>query len=79
MSDSNGNKRTTVYLDPKVHRALKLKAAEGDRTISDIVNESVRRTLNEDLIDVRSLNSRKGEPDRPLDEFIQEITKSGLL
>ena len=45
-------KRATIYLDADLHRALKLKAAATDRTLSDIVNEAVRRELSEDADDL---------------------------
>ena len=41
--------RATIYLDEELHRALKIKAAATDRTISEIVNEAVRRDLAEDV------------------------------
>ena len=41
-------KRSTVYLEPEVHRVLRLKAAETDRTISDLVNEALKHSLAED-------------------------------
>ena len=79
MPDSNDPKRTTIYFDPEIHKALRFKAAEADSTVSEIVNEAVRRTLREDLLDTRSLKSRKGEPARSFEEFVQEMSKSGLL
>ncbi len=47
MSDA---KRATVYFDVEIHRALKLKAAANDRTISDLVNDAVRLALVEDAV-----------------------------
>ena len=79
MPESNDPKRTTIYFDPDIHKALRLKAAEADSTVSEIVNEAVRRTLREDLLDTQALKSRKGEPARSFEEFVQEMSKSGLL
>lgn len=79
MPESNDPKRTTVYFDPDIHKALRLKAAEADSTVSEIVNEAVRRTLREYLLDAQALKSRKGEPARSFEEFIEEMNKSGLL
>jgi hypothetical protein len=45
-------KRATIYLDEDLHRALRMKSAVTDRTISDIVNEAVRRDLAEDAEDL---------------------------
>ena len=49
MSES---KRATVYLDAEVHRAVRLKAAATDQSISEIVNDAVRRSLAEDADDL---------------------------
>jgi len=46
-----GSKRVTVYFDSEVHRALRLKAAATERTVSDLVNEAVRLALSEDVED----------------------------
>ena len=43
-------KRSTIYFDPKIHRAVRRKAAAADSSISNIVNEAVRRSLLEDLV-----------------------------
>jgi len=55
-------KRATVYLDPDLHRALRLKAAETDRSVSEMVNEAVRLALTEDQIDLAAFEERAGEP-----------------
>ena len=47
-------KRATVYFDAALHRALRLKAAETDQSMSDLVNAAVRRTLGEDAEDLHS-------------------------
>ncbi|HYM91569.1 MAG TPA: CopG family transcriptional regulator, partial [bacterium] len=41
-------KRTTVYLEPDLHKALKVKAAETDQSVSDLISGAVRRSLLED-------------------------------
>lgn len=47
-------KRVTVYFDPELHKALKLKAAEQDESISNIVNKAVGLSLAEDAIDLEA-------------------------
>ena len=47
-------KRATVYFDPKIHRALRLKAAETDRSVSDLVNQAVRESLSDDAADLEA-------------------------
>lgn len=76
---AEGNKRTTVYLEPHIHKLLKLKAAEDDCTISDLVNESIRLRFKEDAIDLAAVRDRAKEPSRSFEEFVEEMSKSGLL
>lgn len=72
-------RRSTIYLEPLLHKALKLKAAENDRSVSDLVNEAVRLSLKEDAIDLEAIRKRRKEPRRSLESFIQEMIRSGLL
>lgn len=72
-------KRATVYLDPPLHRALRLKAAETDRTISDLVNEAVRAALAEDAEDLAAIDARRGEPSVSFSDFVQQLRAEGKL
>jgi len=72
-------KRATVYLDPQLHRALRLKAAETERTISDIVNDAVRFALAEDAADLAAIDDRASEPTRPFDAFVKDLRRRGRL
>jgi len=72
-------KRATIYFDPEIHRALKLKAAETERTLSDLVNEAVRESLAEDLEDIEAHEARVAEPSIPFDEAVRKLKKRGLL
>ena len=76
MSDS---KRATVYLDPSIHKALKLKAAESDQTISDLVNKAVSLSLAEDAVDLEALKERKKHSERGFSSFVRELRKDGLI
>jgi len=42
------SKRTTVYLDPDLHKALRLKSVAVSRSLSDLINEAVRESLKKD-------------------------------
>lgn len=72
-------KRSTVYLDSKLHRALKMKAAELDRTISDLINEAVRQILAEDFEDLKAFEDRKDEPNLDFETILKELKSSGKL
>lgn len=77
MEDSQ--KRATVYFDPALHRALRLKAAETDRSLSDLVNEAVRLSLAEDAEDLAAFESRASEPDLPFETVVKELRRSGKI
>lgn len=38
-------KRATVYLEPDLYKGLKIKAAETSKSVSQLINESVRESL----------------------------------
>ena len=72
-------KRATIYLDTNLHRALKIKAAQNDRTISDLINEAVRTILSEDLEDVTAIEDRKDEPNLDFTTVLKELKASGKI
>lgn len=72
-------KRATVYFASDVHRALRLKAAALDRSISDMVNEAVQAALAEDAEDLASFTERKAEKSMSFDAFVQGMKRRGRL
>ena len=72
-------KRATVYLDPDVHKALKLKAVETSRSISDLVNEAVKETLAEDADDLAAFENRVNEPLISYDVMVKRLKKDGRI
>jgi plasmid stability protein len=72
-------KRATVYFDPEVHKALRLRAAANDQSISDMVNEAVRASLAEDAIDLAAFDKRKRERSVSFDSFVQGMKQRGAL
>jgi hypothetical protein len=72
-------RRTTVYLEPDLHRALRLKAVEADCTISDLVNGAIRRSLAEDAEDLAAIEDRVAEPSVPYGEFVKALKRDGKL
>lgn len=71
--------RTTVYLQPKVYRALKVKAATTDRSISDLINTAVLEALREDALDLEAFEKRAKEPSRPFEKVLEGLKRDGLL
>jgi hypothetical protein len=72
-------KRSTVYLDPKLHRALKVKSAQIERTMSDLINDAVRLSLSEDYDDLLALEERQNEPSVDFKDVLKELKDSGKL
>jgi plasmid stability protein len=71
------SRRATIYFDADVHRALRLRAAACNRSISDMVNEAVRMTLAEDADDLRDVEQREEEESIGFEEFVSSLSKSG--
>lgn len=71
--------RTTIYLKPKVYRALKVKAATTDRSVSDLVNAAVLESLREDALDLEAFERRSKEPSRPFEKLLEELKREGAL
>lgn len=72
-------KRSTIYFDPDIHRALRLKAAASDRSISDVVNDAVRQTLSEDASDLEAFEKRRREPALDFESVVLRLRRSGKL
>jgi hypothetical protein len=72
-------KRSTVYLDPVLHKALKLKAVETSRSISDLVNAAVREALAEDAEDLAAFDERADEPLISYDEMVKRLKADGRI
>lgn len=73
------SKRATVYFEETVHRALRLKAAETDQSISDLVNTAVRRTLAEDADDLAAFRDRASEPTLAFEDLLRDMKRRGTL
>jgi hypothetical protein len=72
-------KRATVYFDPAIHRALRLKAAETDRSLSDLVNEAIKLSLAEDAEDLDAFEERASEPNLAFEAVVKELRKRGKI
>lgn len=71
--------RATVYLDPSLHKALKLKAVETSRSLSDLVNEAIRMNLAEDAEDLAAFDARKKEPTLSFEQFVKDLKRHGKI
>jgi plasmid stability protein len=75
----SSSRRATVYLDPELHRALRVKAAVTDQSISDLVNSAVRQTLSEDAEDLATARARAREPNLDFESVLKDLRRRGKL
>ncbi|HEX9691734.1 MAG TPA: hypothetical protein VGA22_06520 [Gemmatimonadales bacterium] len=75
----NKMKRATVYFDPALHRALRVKAAETEQSLSDLVNSAVRVTLAEDAADLAAFATRAKEPSLAFEDVLKDLKRRGKL
>ena len=66
-------------MDTDLHRALKIKSAQSDRTLSELVNFAVRQSLAEDHEDLLAFDERKDEPNLDFEDVLKELKASGKL
>lgn len=71
--------RMTVHLQPKVYRALKVKSATTDRSVSELVNAAVIEAFREDAIDVEAFDKRSKEATRSFEQVLKDLKRDGLL
>ncbi len=76
---STSAKRATVYFDSDLHRALRIKAVETDRSVSDLVNEAVKLSLAEDAEDLAAFEERAAEPNLVFEDMVKELKRRGKI
>jgi hypothetical protein len=72
-------KRATVYFTADVHKALRLRAAASDRSISEMVNDAVRTALAEDAADLEAFTERRGEKSVSFESFVSGLKRRGRI
>ena len=72
-------KRTTVYLDSDLHRALRIKAAQTELSMSELVQEAIKFSLAEDSIDLTAFEQRRKEPSLPFEDVLKKLRKNGKI
>jgi len=73
------SKRSTVYFEPEIHQALRMKAASIHISVSEVVNEAVRIALREDQEDLSAFEQRAGEPILSYEELLKDLKSNGKL
>ena len=72
-------KRATVYFDPGLHKALRVKAAQTEQSLSELVNAAIRQSLAEDAEDLAAFEDRAREPSLAFEEVLKDLKRSGKL
>ena len=72
-------KRATIYLDPDLHRAVRMKAVEIEKSVSDLVNAALRQSLAEDADDLAAFRARAKEPSLDFEAFVKGLRRRGKL
>jgi plasmid stability protein len=72
-------KRTTIYLDADLHHALRIKAAETEHSMSELVQEAIKLSLAEDSIDLSAFEQRRKEPSLPFEDVLKKLRKNGKI
>jgi len=73
------SKRATIYFSSDVHKALRLKAAASDRSVSDMVNDAVRIALGEDAEDMEAFATRRNEKSTTFESFVAGMKRLGRI
>jgi hypothetical protein len=76
---NQANKRVTVYLKPEYHRALRIKAAETEFSVSDLVNSAVKQSLLEDAVDLEAFEKRSQEPLLVFEDVVKTLKRDGKI
>ena len=72
-------KRATVYLDPVLHKALRLQSVETSRSVSELVNDAVRDELAEDARDLAAFDERANDPTMDFEDFVKGLKRDGTI
>ena len=77
MSDLS--KRSTIYFDPSIHHALRLRAASSQVSVSELVDEAVKLLMREDQEDLAAFAQRASEPEISYEVLLADLKKHGKL
>jgi len=72
-------KKATLYLDPKIHRALRIKSVETSQSMSRIVNDAVAASLAEDAADLAAFEERARDPLITYEQALKELKRDGKI
>ncbi|MCF2946507.1 CopG family transcriptional regulator [Paraglaciecola aquimarina] len=73
------SKRSTVYFEPSIHSALKLRAASSDTSVSELIDEAVRLLMREDQEDLEAVRQRVDEPEISYEDLLNSLQSDGKI
>ena len=73
------SKRSTVYFEPTIHNALKMRAASSDTSVSELIDEAVRLLMREDQEDLAAVRQRSEEPEISYEELLNSLEADGKI
>lgn len=76
---SNLSKRSTIYFDPAIHQALKVKSVISSRSVSELVDEAIRQVMVEDQEDLETYDHRSEEPEISYEELLNQLKQHGKI
>ena len=76
---NKGVRRSTIYFEPEIHNALRVKAVSTNRSVSELVNEAVRNALREDQEDLAAFDERVNEPTISYESLLERLKANGKL
>ncbi len=76
---SNLSKRSTIYFDPSIHQALKIKSVTTSQSVSELVDEAIRQVMTEDQEDLETYAKRIEEPDISYEELLNDLKQHGKI
>ncbi len=76
---SVSQKRATVYFDPDIHKALKIKSLETSKSLSELVNRAVKELLAEDAEDIDDIEKRADDKHISYAELVKRLKKDGRI
>jgi hypothetical protein len=76
---SNLSKRSTVYFEPNIHQALKMRAASSHLSVSELIDEAVRLLMSEDQEDLAAVSERLNETEISYEELLNDLKSHGKI
>lgn len=73
------SKRATIYFDPEIYKAIRLRSIHSEQSISEIINEFVKQALREDMEDLMAFEETKKEPEISFEDVLKDLEKRGKL